>query len=224
MPRKPRIVLIHALRDSQVPSWAAFASGWPEAEIFNLLDDSLSADLAAAGDLGPAMIDRFLTLGRYAAASGAKGQQTEAILFTCSAFGPAIEAVKADLSIPVLAPNEAAFEQALQCGRRVGIIVTFPPSLPALSSELQAMAQRRGVALELTGAIAEGALAALQSGRGEEHDKRIAAVAAQMPALDALILGQFSAARALSAIAPVRGRQVFTTPQSAVTKLKQLVG
>jgi len=223
MPAPARIVLIHALRDSQVPTWAAFARGWPEAEIHNLLDDSLSADLAAEGSLKRDMVERFLTLGRYAAGTAAKGHKTDAILFTCSAFGPAIDAVKEDLSIPVLKPNEAAFEEALSCGPRIGLLVTFAPALPAMQAELEAMAKARNIALQFTGRVAEGALAALQAGRPEEHDLLVAATAAAMPPLHALVLGQFSLARAAAAIAPVKGRRVFTTPEAAVAKLKSLV-
>jgi Asp/Glu/hydantoin racemase len=223
MPVPARIVLIHALRDSQVPTWAAFAKGWPEAEIHNLLDDSLSADLAAEGSLKRDMIERFLTLGRYAAGTAAQGHKTDAILFTCSAFGPAIDAVKKDLAIPVLKPNEAAFEQALACGHRIGLLVTFAPALPAMQSELEAMAKARNIPLQFTGRVAEGALAALQAGRPEEHDRLVAATAAEMPPLDALVLGQFSLARAAPTIAPVKGRAVFTTPEAAVAKLKGLV-
>jgi len=43
----------------------------------NLLDDSLSADLARDGQLNDAMTERFLSLGHYAASTGA-----DAILFT----------------------------------------------------------------------------------------------------------------------------------------------
>jgi Asp/Glu/hydantoin racemase len=223
MPGRARIVLIHALRDSQVPAWNAFAAGWPEAEVYNLLDDSLSADLAAEGALRPGMVERFLTLGRYAAGAGANGRRTDAILFTCSAFGPAIDAVKAELGIPVLKPNEAAFEAALDCGPRVGLIVTFAPALPAMEAELRSMARERGIDLAFSGRVAEGALAALQSGDAETHDRLIAATAAAMPPLDALILGQFSAARAAAAIAPAAGCRVFTTPDAAVAKLRRLV-
>ena len=83
-----RIALIHALKHSLVPIEASFARLWPDASLMNLLDDSLSADVAREGRLTAAMTDRFLSLGRYAASTGA-----DAILFTCSAFGPCIEAV-----------------------------------------------------------------------------------------------------------------------------------
>ena len=221
--RRPRVVLIHALRDSQVPAWNAFAAGWPEAATYNLLDDSLSADLAADGALTDGMVERFLTLGRYAAGSGSKGESTDAILFTCSAFGPAIMRVKESLPIPVLRPNEAAFEAAVEAGTRIGLIVTFPASLPPLQAELEAIGEERGKRLTIIPAVAEGALAALQAGDGDNHDRIVAETAASLPEVDALVLGQFSLARAAKVIAPVEGRLVLTTPDSAVAKLRTLL-
>ena len=61
-----RIALIHALKHSVVPIEASFAKLWPDARLMNLLDDSLSADLARDGHLTDAMTARFLKLGRYA--------------------------------------------------------------------------------------------------------------------------------------------------------------
>jgi hypothetical protein len=103
-----RITLVHALKHSIAPIEASFARLWPEARLMNLLDDSLSADLARDGKLTDAMTERFLAIGDYAASTGADG-----ILFTCSAFGPCIEAVAgAHRPMPVLKPNEAMIEQA----------------------------------------------------------------------------------------------------------------
>lgn len=82
----PRIALIHALRESQEPAWNAFANGWPAANIFNLLDDSLPLDLKAEGELTLPIIERFRILGHYAANAGNKRERTLGILFTCSAF------------------------------------------------------------------------------------------------------------------------------------------
>src|ERR1700720_2101440 len=126
-----RIALIHALKHSIVPIETSFARLWPQASLMNLLDDSLSADLARDGRLTDAMTGRFLSLGRYAAGTGA-----DAILFTCSAFGPCIEAVARERApMPVLKPNEAMIEQAAAQGRRIGLLATFAPTLASMPAE-----------------------------------------------------------------------------------------
>ena len=219
----PRILLIHALFESLEPIRAAFAQQWPEAETVNLLDDSLSADLARDGKLTPAMTERFLTLGRYGSGADGAAPPAAAILFTCSAFGPAIDRVKASLKIPVLKPNEAAFADAIAAGPRIGLLVTFPPSLPALEGELRAMAGGRTISI--VGRGVDGALAALKAGDATRHNALIAEAAAAMPEVDALVLGQFSMAQARGAIAARDpGRRVITTPDSAVRSLKARLG
>lgn len=218
----PRIALIHALEESVLPIRDAFARLWPEARTADLLDASLSADLAAAGALDDAMVQRFLTLGRYAA-GGTGSHDTRAILFTCSAFGPAIEAVKADLPIPVMRPNEAAFTEALEMGERIALVVTFAPSLPALTRELQEMAQARGRDVQITPVLAEGALAALKAGDGAGHDEAVRRACAGLGPLDAIVLGQFSLARAARVLQPQAACPVVTTPDSAVRALRRMV-
>src|SRR5437868_15074672 len=115
-----RIALIHATPLSIEPINAAFAQLWPQAERMHLLDDSLSRDRQRDGELTPAMTTRFITLGTYAKDTGA-----DAILFTCSAFGPAIEAAGRAVGIPTLKPNEAMFEPALGGGRKAALVATF---------------------------------------------------------------------------------------------------
>ena len=154
-----RITLIHALKHSIVPIEASFARLWPDARLMNLLDDSLSADLARDGGLTDAMTERFLRLGRYAAGTG-----SDAILFTCSAFGPCIEAVaRAHAPMPVLKPNEAMIEQAVARGRKIGLLSTFPPTLASMPPEFPP-------SIELVPKLVEGAMAALD--RGDRADPR----------------------------------------------------
>jgi hypothetical protein len=209
-----RIALIHALRHSPPPIEAAFAELWPQARLMNLLDDSLSADLARAGALDDAMTVRFLSLGRYAVRTGA-----DAILFTCSAFGPCIDAVKADNpAIPVLKPNEAMVEEAaaLGDGARLALLATFAPTLDAMPAEFPAF-------LSLKPTFISGAMAALDRGDVAEHDRLAAETARDLPACDAVALAQFSLARAAAAVAAATGRRVLTTPHSAVKKLRALL-
>ena len=216
-----RIALIHALRHSPPPIEAAFARLWPEATLMNLLDDSLSADLAREGELTPRMTERFLTLARYARGTGAEG-----ILFTCSAFGPCIEAVAADAApMPVLKPNEAMIEEAVAEARRlaapgtrprIGLLATFQQTLetmpPEFPDDVTVVPQH-----------AAGALAALDRGDVAEHDRLAAEAARALAGCEVVALAQFSLARAAPLVEAATGRPVFTTPDSAVRKLRRLL-
>jgi Asp/Glu/hydantoin racemase len=207
-----RITLIHALKHSIVPIEASFARLWPDATLMNLVDDSLSADLARDGRLTVAMTDRFLALGRYATSTGA-----DAILFTCSAFGPCIEAVARELApMPVLKPNEAMIEQAVVRGMRIGLLSSFPPTLASMPREFPA-------AMEIVPKLAEGAMAALDRGDRTEHDRLVAEASRDLRDCDLIALAQYSMAPAAALVAEASGRPVLTTPDSAVAKLKQLL-
>lgn len=207
-----RIALIHALRHSPPPIEAAFATLWPEPVLMNLLDDSLSADLARDGRLTDAMTGRFLALARYAVETGAAG-----ILFTCSAFGPSIDAVKREFpAIPVLKPNEAMIEEAVAVGGKIGLMASFAPTLASMPPEFPAN-------ITLVPKLAVGALAALDRGEGAEHDRLVAEAARDLADCDAIALAQFSLARAADAVHRVTGLPVLTTPESAVRKLRHLL-
>lgn len=214
-----RIALIHALKVSIPPIEAAFARMWPEAELANLLDDSLASDLAREGALTPAMTQRFRTLAKYAAASGADG-----ILFTCSAFGPCIAACAADLApMPVLTPNEAMIEEAVSFAgpnARIALLATFAPTLATMPAEFAAVAP----GVTVIPCLSAAALTALQAGDGDGHDRAAAQAAAAIAGCDVIALAQFSLARAAASVAAATGKTVLTTPDSAVRKLRRLLG
>lgn len=208
-----RIALIHALAHSVAPINEALAREWPQALRMNLLDDSLSGDLArGARGLDEAMHERFQRLAQYAVDCGAQG-----VLFTCSAFGPCIEAVaQRHAGLPVLKPNEAMIEEAAAGAGPLGLIASFGPTLESMPAEFPP-----GMALEP--ALAEGALEALNAGDGDRHD---ALVAAQARALRArgctrIALAQFSLARARAACEAASGLPVLTTVDSAVRALRR---
>ncbi|MGH7184825.1 MAG: aspartate/glutamate racemase family protein [Pseudomonadota bacterium] len=194
-----------------------FRELWPQARVTHLLDDSLPADLTAAGSITPAMVERFIAMARYCESCGA-----DAVLFTCSAFGMAVDAAKQAVRVPVLKPNEAMLEEALAAGPDLALLATFEPSVPSLKKEFEELASSRGIRLKLKTRTIPAAIAALQQGRVSEHDSLIAAAAAEMGLCDALVLGQFSMARAATGIPSRPGRKVLTSPHSAVTRLKQI--
>ncbi len=213
-----RIALIHAVAVAIVPVQEAFRRLWPEAECGNILDDSLSLDRERDGILTAAMTRRIMALAEYGAATGARG-----ILFTCSAFGEAIEAAAAAAPIPVLKPNEAMFEAALATGRHLGMLATFAPSVASMEDEFRAIAGARRVSATIETYCVPGAMAALKVGDGAEHDRLIADAAPRFAACDAVLLAHFSTARAAAAVGAVLDRPVLTSPGSAVARLKSVV-
>jgi aspartate/glutamate racemase len=210
-----RIALIHATPVAIQPVMDAFEHGWPEAETVNLLDDALSRDLACTGVLDEAMMKRFETLAAYAIQIGA-----DAILFTCSAFGEAIDAVAKPASIPILKPNEAMFEEALTKQGTVGLLTTFQPSVASMEKEFIDMAKQRGSHAQCETIWVPEAMEALASGDGTTHDRLIAAAAPKLAHCDAILLAQFSMARARAALQQVVTSPILTSPASAVAKLK----
>jgi Asp/Glu/Hydantoin racemase len=213
-----RIVLIHAVSVAIAPVREAFLALWPEAECGNILDDSLSLDRERDGMLTAAMTKRILALAEYGASTGAAG-----ILFTCSAFGEAIEAAAARAAIPVLKPNEAMFEAALAAGRRIGMLATFAPSVQSMEEEFRQMAQARRSPATVESYCVPGAMAALKAGDAATHDGLIAEAAPRFESCDAVLLAHFSTARAAPAVTAVLDRPVLTSPGSAVTKLKAII-
>lgn len=210
-----RIALIHALRHSVEPAEEAFNRLWPQATLANILDDSLSRDLARERTLTPAMTERFLDLARYAVKSGADG-----ILFTCSAFGPCIEACKAALEpVPVLKPNEAMIDDAIAAGFPIGLLATFAPTLASMPNEFTSVAASAKIIPQL----AAGALDALNNGDPGQHDALAAEAARKFTDCGVIALAQFSLARAASAIASTTGKPVLTTPDSAVNRMRSLL-
>jgi hypothetical protein len=213
-----RIGIVHATKLSIEPIEASFRRLWPEAERAHLLDETLLIDRRKAGALTPALYSRVAMLANHAYDAGAVFIQ-----FSCSAFGPAIEAARAQMPVPVLKPYEAMVEAALDAGPRVVALSTFGPTLAELEAETRAAAERKGVKLAFRSHVAEGALAALEAGDAEKHDRLVAKAAEQFADCDALMLAQYSTASAARLIAVVPGRRVLTSPDCAVENLARIL-
>jgi len=163
MAAQPRIVLLHATPVAMEPVQTAFKERWPEARLVNLLDDALSPDRAAESTLTDKMVDRFVSFGRYAYSIGADG-----ILVTCSAFGPAIDQMAAELPVPVLKPNEAMFHAAVAQGSRIGMIATFGPAVGTMTDEFEEYVAQKKSRATLKTVLVEEAMTALRKGDAVE--------------------------------------------------------
>ena len=216
-----RIALIHATPLAVGPIANAFADLWPAAQLQNILDDSLSQDRARDGQLSAAMTQRFVDLTAYALGCGC-----EAILFTCSAFGPAIEAAALTTTRPVLKPNQAMFDMALATPHtagvlHVGLLATFEPSIASMAQELRDMAQQQGLALAIHSAHVPEAMDDLGRGHADLHHQKIAHAVTHLPACDVIVLAQFSMAAAQPLAQSHSAVPVLSSPDCAVSALHQ---
>jgi Asp/Glu/Hydantoin racemase len=211
-----RIALIHATVVAMQPVEDAFRQLWPEAERVNLLDDALSRDRSRTAQLTPELSARIQALADYAIGR----LEADGVLFTCSAFGEAIEAAARVGGRPVLKPNEAMFEAALGLGARIGMLATFEPSVASMEQEFRALATSRGGRGSLRTVCIPEAMAALSAGDAESHNRLLAESAPELADCDAILLAQFSTSIAAEAVRSRVGVKVLTSPGSAVRKLK----
>jgi Asp/Glu/hydantoin racemase len=215
----PRIFLFHATPVAMEPVRVAMQKLWPKAEAANILDESLSLDRAREPDpLSQDVIRRFVALGRQAVDGGADG-----ILITCSAFGPAIRRLAAEVSIPVLMPNEAMFRAALSLGSRIGMVATFAPAIGTMEDEFCEFAAQTGRPATLETILAEGAIESLRRGDVIDHDRRVAETAASLSGVEALMLAHFSTAQAAEAVGNIVDIPVLTAPEAAVERMRALI-
>ena len=214
-----RIALVHAVQVAMAPVQAAFDECWPEAKLMNVLDDSLPGDLEAAGSLRPEMTSRFASLVRYCTDQGAA-----AVLFTCSAFGPAIEAAAQGANVPVLKPNEAMFEKALLLGKRVGMIATFPPAVAPMEAEFYKQARTKGSTATIRTYCFPEALQAAKEGDYVRHNQIVAEAVSQFDNVDVLLLAHFSMVPALEMVKQRTAVPVLTSPHAAIEKLRRCLG
>ena len=211
-----RIFVIHPTAMTLGSMRDAFARHWPEARVFNLMDESLYDALDANGTITPVIRRGVRGLLQYCVAAEADG-----VVFNGTTFGPAIDEARAAITIPVVKPTEAMAEQAVAAGRRIAILCTSKRAIPVLAKLVEDSAG--GKPVTVTGHFVPEAQALLAKGDAETHDRMVADAANAITDCDVLVLGQISMATALPRIAERPNRPVLTSPDGTVLRLRALL-
>jgi hypothetical protein len=211
----PRIALIHATPAAIAPAVAGMNTVFPGAEVWNILDDKLLPDADAQGGVTPHLAERMTRLIDLALAEGAAG-----VLLTCSMYGSVALATQAD--VPILAPDEAAFETALSGDyETVLLVASFESALNDCVARFADFLQANGSATKIVGEVVPAAFVATKAGDvGALTDALIAAAKPFVGSVDAVLLGQYSLAPAAAALEEALGLPVISGPQAAALKLK----
>ena len=188
----------------------------PGVQVFNIVDDSLVKTITRDGELTPAVARRVVGYVGSAEAGGA-----DYVLVTCSSIGAAVEKAAGLSGVPVLRVDQPMADQAVQTGRRIGVIATLPTTLEPTSDLVRRRAALAGKEIELTSVLCEGAFVALMSGDGAKHDAIVAAALKELVTkVDVIVLAQASMARVVDTLdAADRVVPILASPGIAIRHL-----
>jgi hypothetical protein len=217
----PLIALISATPLSMAPAAAAFRQEFPEATLWNVLDDRLLTEAGLHGAVTDDLAARMRRLIDHTLAEG-----VDAVLLTCSMYGPVTRTV-AGAGVPVLPSDDAAFAAVLTGEvQRVLVIASLGPSLDDSCERLGAAAEQAGVRIQIDGAVSDAALDASRDGDVPAlTDALVATCRAVETPFDAVLLAQYSLAPTTGGLAEALGLPVVSGPTSAAATLRrQLLG
>jgi Asp/Glu/hydantoin racemase len=214
-----RIVLVHPTPLALPPVDEAFKTLWPQAQVLNLLDETLYADVGPNGETTPALMARVANLLRHAEASGADG-----IVFSGSTFGPAVEEGRKGMKVPVLRIEEAMMDDAVARGGSILVVSTQKRAMPVVRGTLDQSAKRAGKTPEIRELWVAGARDALNAGDNDKHDRLIAEQSAAAGNFDTVVLSMISMAPARAKMPPALADKTLTSGEAAVARMRKLLG
>ena len=191
---KKKIAFVHTSPAAIAPLMQFYGGAAPDLEITNLLDDGLLRLLAAKQ-----RAQAEQRLGEMiAAARGAYG--AELAMVTCSSVSrEMVERLGRTIDIPLLKIDYPMARRAVATGSRIGVAVTFPPTLETTSALLNEAAAEANRAVEIVPEIVQAAYDALLAGDAATHDELLLAGVRRLDErnVDVIVLAQVSMARLL---------------------------
>ncbi|GAA4091572.1 aspartate/glutamate racemase family protein [Actinomadura miaoliensis] len=216
------VAVVNAAPASMAPATRGLRDGFPEARPWHLLDDRLVTDADAAGGMTPALRRRMLALIDYAVRGGA-----DAVLLSCSMYGPVVDVARELYPVPVTGSDEAMFEDvAARRPRRVAVLGSLDSAVADSVRRLEAVLARTagspGAApTRVVGVTAAGAADAASAG---DHDRLLesltAAADAHTGTVDAFVIGQYSLTPVHAALAERLSIPVLSPPLMAARALR----
>ena len=217
----PTVALIHAVVPAMGPMRDTLNRELPDVRVLNLLDEGLLAEVERRGGLTSECVDRLATEVGLAVQAGA-----EAVLLTCNAYSPVVDQVQERYpSVPVLPVDQDMIDQAVARASRIGVLATVPAGLEQQTQCLRRAADRVGKQIEIVPSLHPEAMAALQRGDAETHDRiLLEALPSLASQVDLVILAQASMARVEPKLPRDLPVPVLTSPGLAVERLRRILG
>lgn len=211
-----KIGVIHTTKATVDSLTELIKSKIEDAEVYNILDDSILRDMAGEKDTGMVRW-RWLEYAKILEKLG-----MDIILSACSTVGGFAEEADRELRVPVLRIDEAMAEKAVAQGEKIGVFATLNSTLNPTISLIKRKAEKAGRTVSVRAVLVEGAYDALMSQNKELHDSKIAeALKGCQGEVDVIVLAQASMASAVSASLGLDQNQILTSPILGIDRLKE---
>ena len=212
-----RVTMIHAIAESIPPVRLAFDEEFPEAEVINVLDESLLVDFD--DQLTPDLRRRITNIIGYC-----QDNKADAIGLACSVYAPVVESAKDLVHVPLVSSYGPVMADAVTAGPRIGLIASVASTMQDSKYYLHLAADEAGVEIQPQLCLAEDLITVMraegQSGLERRLEEEVLKIASKV---DVVLLTQFSFAAALAHLEKVSPIPVLSAPHSSARTLKKLL-
>jgi aspartate/glutamate racemase len=213
-----RIAVIHTAASAMKLVGDQFKEVLPEAEVINILDDSIVPDAVKAGKIDHNLAERMYTHFSAAEKSGA-----EVIMLACSTVGETADVARQLIPTPITRIDDAMCEKAVTLGKRIGVLATVASTLAPTTRLIQRKAVEAGKDVELKTRLVEGAWQILTNGDMATHDDMVIKAVKELARdSDVVVLAQATISRVLPQLGDI-GVPVLSSPRLGVERVKQML-
>lgn len=164
-----KIAMIHTGCVTVAPLKKLIHEKYPEADIMNIVDDSLLNDTINAGSMPIEVVSRMAQYALIAQNAGA-----EVILNTCSSVGEAVDIIAPMLKIPYVKIDQPMAAEAVTHGKRLALIATVSSTVEPSKRLLKRNAAEQGREVVVSEYLVDGALKVLsETGNQQRHNQMV---------------------------------------------------
>jgi aspartate/glutamate racemase len=140
----------------------------PEAELYNIVDDSLLPEVLQNAGVTKEVTQRICAYAYMAEIAGA-----DLIFNQCSSVGESADLAKELVSVPLVKVDERMAEVACEQGNKIGVVATLGTTLGPTVRLVQATARKMNKEVEVVESLCDGAFEILRSGNVKKHNEMV---------------------------------------------------
>lgn len=214
-----KIGLIHTSFVSVNDLKNLFAEIIPDAELTNIVDDSLLREVMANGGITPGIVKRMCSYVQMLEVSG-----VDALFNQCSSVGEAFDIATNQTSLPALKVDRPMAEKAVAMGTKIAVVATVASTLTPSCNLVESAAKDAGKQVQVIPELVDGALDILmKENNREKHNQLVKEKIESLDGkVDVIVLAQGSMIVILPELEHIQ-IPVLSSPRLGVEGMKNLL-